>query len=154
MTGGQVSAAEDDPMIIERYKQAHENRRKWEGYIWQWGVLLTVLAALFAGFGKSIKDVADLSPEGRFAQRLVLSLVSAFVIAISLNVWRARELMKALERALSDFDPGQGNLPTTPRELDSRYPPKLKVSSTFFAFLCHLAACAVFVYLTVYAWVT
>lgn len=148
-----MSATEDDQMIIERYKQAHENRRRWEGYIWQWGVILTVLAALFVGFGKSIKEVATLSPEGRFAQRLVLSLVTAFVIAISLNVWRARELMKALERAIGDFDTGQGKLPTTPREIDSQYPPRLKVSSTFVAFLCHVAACAVFIYLTLYAWV-
>ncbi|MFD4659680.1 hypothetical protein ACFWP2_29095 [Kitasatospora sp. NPDC058444] len=148
-----MSAAEDDPMIIERYKQAHENRRKWEGYIWQWGVILTVLAALFAGFGKSIKDVSELSPEGRLAQRLVLLLVTSFVIAISLNVWRARALMKTLERALEKFNPDQEELPTTPRELDAKYPPKFKVSSTFVAFACHVAACVVFVYLTVYAWV-
>ncbi|MEU1784100.1 hypothetical protein ABZ545_32180 [Streptomyces abikoensis] len=143
---------DDDQVIIERYEQAHENRRKWEGYIWQWGVLLTVLAALFAGFGKSIKEVAEQSSEGRIAQRLVLSLVSAFVIAISLNVWRARELMKALEKALAEFDAGHGSLPTVPRELDTRYPPRLGVSSTFVAFLCHLLACAVFVYLTVCVW--
>lgn len=141
-----------DPIVIEQYKQAHENRRRWEGYIWQWGIILTVLAGLFAGFGQS---VANQTRAPQVSQRFVLTLVTAFVFAIAFNVWRARHLMKVLERALMDFHTSIGHteVPTVPRELDARYPPRMKVSSTLVGFICHTAACAVFVYLTISAWV-
>jgi hypothetical protein len=143
-----------DPLVIEMYKQAHENRRKYEGYVWQWGVLLTVLAALFVGLGVSPGQALGPADGLEMPQRVVISLVSLFVILIAVNVWRARQLMKSIERALADFHARYGHsLPTVPSELDVVYRRRVRVGSTLVALICHVAACAVFLYLTAYAWV-
>jgi len=131
----------------EAYRQAHEIRRKWEGYIWQWNILLTILAAIFVKWTEQTTDFS-------FIQKLVLTLISGFVLAICLNVYRARVLMKELEKSIRSFHVLMGShLPIVPLELDENLSGLQKISSTKLAIYCHFASVLVFVTVAIYAWV-
>jgi len=84
--------AKPEPIEIEAYKQAHETRRRWEGYIWQYGVIALALIGFLAGrlsTGKDNSSIADLG----LVEKSVLTLLTLFLGSTFLNVYRARILM-------------------------------------------------------------
>jgi len=139
---------------IEAYRQAHETRRKWENYIWQWSILLTVVAAVFSMWKEA--SLALSRPH-----KVVLFLLAFFVLMISLNVWRARVLMKRVEKTICELHSDMGyewsKYPVIPYEIDKdpEFKPKRywykRISSTRVAVYCHLAAAAVFFFIAFYA---
>ena len=130
----------------EAYKQAHEIRRKWENYIWQWNILLTILAAIFVKWTEQGSNFS-------LIQKLILTLIAGFVLAIFFNVFRARVLMKELEKTIRSFHVLMGNhLPIVPLELDENLFGFKKLSSTKLALICHFASVVVFVIIAIYAW--
>lgn len=130
------------------YVQAHETRRKWESYIWQWGILLTVLLAVFIGW----KETSDF--HFPLIQKLILTLVTFFVFTVYLNVLRAQKLMKEIEKTISAMHKmADFHLPIIPLELNSSLHSWNKVSSTKVAVYCHLLATVVFVFITIYTWI-
>lgn len=134
--------------LVEAYRQAHETRRKWENYIWQWNILLTILAALSVQFSQSLPDKFSLP------QKVIASLMTLFVFAMFLNVYRARVLMKEIEKSISDIHKQMRmTSPIVPLELDRDLPRYKKISSTRMATYCHLVAVFVFLGITIYAWV-
>ena len=140
------SAADSRTVMLEVYRQAHETRRRWEGYIWQYSLILTVLAAFLA-------QNALLAPSFTVVQRIILSLLALFVIAIFANVLRARSLMKKVEKTISQLHADLGaNYRVVPLELNESLPWYERISSTKIAVICHLIACIVFVGLAAYAW--
>lgn len=135
--------------LIEAYRQAHETRRKWENYIWQWNIVLTILAAIFVTLSQSTSP----SPSFSFPQKVALSVISLFVFAIFLNVFRARVLMKELEKTITAFHSQMGiESPIVPLELDKNLSRFKRISSTKMSTYCHFAAAIVFLIITLYAW--
>jgi hypothetical protein len=131
---------------LEVYKQAHEIRRKWENYIWQWGILLTILAAIFV---KCTEPTTDFT----FIQKIILSLVACYVFTIFLNVLRARVLMKELEISIHNMHIEMKNkYPIVPLELNESLSGLKNISSTKIAMFCHLVSALVFAIIAFYAW--
>jgi len=136
-------------LLVEAYRQAHETRRKWENYIWQWNIVLTILAAIFVTLSQSAPPLPSFS----FPQKVALSVISLFVFTIFLNVFRARVLMKELEKTITAFHSQMGiESPIVPLELDKNLSRLKKVSSTKMSACCHFAAAIVFLIIALYAW--
>jgi hypothetical protein len=153
------SKAPPELSLKEIYTQAHETRRKWENYIWQWNIVLTILAAVFVQFAPSLSgsttDTEHTLTSIYFSwpQKMVLSLIALFVLAIFFNVFRARVLMKELEKTISSLHNEIGfTLPVVPLELDKSLPLFKRISSTKLSTYCHLAAVIVFISIAIYAW--
>lgn len=145
--------------LKEIYTQANEIRRKWENYIWQWNIVLTILAVVFVQFSPSLYESSnDVEPTiasvyFSLPQKIVLSLIALFVLTIFCNVFRARVLMKELEKTISTIHNEIGfNLPVVPLELDKHLPLYKRISSTKLSTYCHLIAVIVFMTLAIYAW--
>jgi hypothetical protein len=141
------------------YKQAHETRRKWEGYIWQWGVVVTALvsfsAVLLAAPSKTggLSSLSEGAPEIVFLGKAMLFLLAIFLLSIALNVFRARQLMKRIERTIVRFHDtfGLTAFPIVPGELDdssNRF--SWFLSSTRYSVLAHFLAFAVFLSIAIY----
>ena len=129
------------------YLQAHETRRKWESYIWQWGILLTVLLSVLLNWREPV------SGEFSIVHKLVMSTIAAFLFAIYLNVHRARVLMKEVERTISEMHQKAGcQWDIVPRELNRRMTRFESVSSTRCAAMCHLLAFILCAAIAVYVW--
>ncbi len=136
-----------EQFLLEIYKQAHETRRKWEGYIWQWGFLLTLLAALFASGTAALGKVI-------LIHKLVLIVLTAFLFSIFLNVLRGRVLMKDVEKTIETIHGLiESNLPVTPRELDQNSRGLGRWPSTKVAACCHFGAFLLFFGITLYVWI-
>lgn len=134
------------PLIIEIYKQAHETRRKWESYIWQYGFLITVLSAFMVKW-------SDLKLVIGLPEKLVLTLVTMFVSAMFLNVQRARILMKSIEKSIAEMHLVMGNnIPTVPFELNKGLNRFNSISSTKYAVYIHFVAVVILFIVTVIAW--
>jgi hypothetical protein len=134
----------------EIYRQAHETRRKWENYIWQWGVLVTALLAISTQF--DVAEVTCLS----IIQKLILTLITLFTFAIFLNVLRARTLMKELEKSIKTMhDLMNFNIPVIPIELNIKDNSSFRnISSTYFAVICHFITFIAFAGISIYVWIT
>jgi hypothetical protein len=142
-------------VLLEVYRQAHETRRRWEGYIWQYAVVLTVLVAFFSQ--SSIFDAFAPTPGtiGTFSlvQKVVFTLVALFVVSIFANVYRARSLMKALENSIAELHHLLSvDVPVVPFELSAGLPRRQRISSTGIAVACHFLAAVAFVALAVGVW--
>ncbi len=136
-----------DFVLVEVYKQAHETRRKWEEYIWQWGILSTILVAMFARWPESVNEFL-------FPHKFILPLLAGFIFAVFLNVLRARTLMKELEKTIISLHKQMKNdLPIVPSELDQKLPYLCKISSTKVVLCCHGAAAILFILFAVHAWI-
>lgn len=142
--------------LTEIYRQAHETRRKWENYIWQWSIVLTILAVVFVQFAPSLINPTtgtDTAIPFSLPQKIILSLIAAFVVSIFFNVFRARILMKELEKTIASLHDEIGfALPVVPLELDKLLPSYKRISSTKFSIYCHFVAVIVFVSIAIYAW--
>ena len=172
--------------VTEIYRQAHETRRKWENYIWQWSIVLTILAVVFVQFSPTLLepntsseptskpstvsgsasepvDISEPATETAatsefnlsfsLPQKIILSLIALFVISIFLNVYRARVLMKELEKSISSMHKKiKFNVPIVPLELDKPLPYFKKISSTQLSIICHFIAVLVFLSIAIYAW--
>ena len=137
------------------YEQAHETRRRWESYIWSWGILVTALvsfmAALFTGPGRAVEQMlpAFAGLYSATLRKIALLLLSTFLGSILLNVYRARCLMKQLECTIQELHRrwGLNDLPVVPLELDKCRP---ILSSTKVSVLAHLLAFTMIAGITLY----
>lgn len=138
-----------DAKELAMYQQAHETRRKWESYIWSWGILVTALVSVMTGFvvipGKAgtevTKTVNDVGIE--WLRRFTLLLLSTFLASILMNVYRARHLMKKLEITIQDFHKRWhiNDLPIVPLEIDRKDKNRLSCfSSTKLSVYAHFLA--------------
>lgn len=145
---------------LEMYKQAHEARRKWEGYIWQWGVVVTALVSFSAVLLAAPSRVGSLSrlstdagPEIAFLSKAMLLLLAVFLFSIALNVFRARQLTKRIDQTIALFHRRfqVSAFPVVPCELDG--PPtrwSCFLSSTRYSVIAHFLAFATFLAVAIY----
>ena len=140
---------------LEAYKQAHETRRRWEGYIWQYGVIALALIGFLAG-RLSGMGVNGQSIKLDFTGKCVLTLLSLFLGSTFLNVFRGRILMKQLEKTIAAFHAQWGQtLPIIPLELDKELTPNyLTLSSTRLAVWSHLFLFVTSLILTGIVWLS
>jgi len=144
---------------IAVYQQAHETRRKWESYIWSWGILVTALVSIMAGLlsvpirtGENVLPVST-SLDLALLRKLTLFLLSMFLASIFLNVYRARCLMKQLESTIKEFHNRWhiNDLPIVPLELDQCMPKQQTcLSSTKLSVFAHFLAFLLLTGLTLY----
>jgi hypothetical protein len=129
------------------YKEAHETRRRWESYIWQWGILVTVTAAL-------IMNATQLPNEFSLFQKLLMSVLTLFVASIWLNVYRARVLMKEIEKTIVQMHRDAGvEYKILPSEIDVGMSRIRRPSSTLVAVWCHFATFVVMLVFCVALWI-
>lgn len=147
VTGLLLKEKDHFPVIVALYVQAHETRRTWEKYIWQYSILLTVLAALFLQWTEPTGGLFS------FTQKLILTIETMFVFSIFTNVLRARELMKEIEVSIHLFHRHLGcDIPLVPLELNKQMSWFRSISSTKIAMVVHFIALLIFVSLTIFVW--
>lgn len=149
-------------VLLAAHREAHECRRRWENHIWQYGVFVAALAAFYVGYAEKVSVIVHPT----LTSNLILTLVAAFVLSISLNVWRARVLANLVMHTIEAIDKEMNNnYPVIPivykqlaKEEDGRNWLKrfwrwfMHVPSTIMAVVCHFAAAAFFIGYMVYMW--
>ena len=137
---------------IEVYTQAHETRRKWESYIWQYGMIVLALIGFITGQIGS--DSSDYLKNIGILEKGILTLLTIFLLSTFLNVYRARILMKNIEKTINNIHRDWDiNYNTVPCEIDKVIPCKChKISSTFVAILSHFLLLVFSFAVTVFVW--
>lgn len=145
---------------LAMYNQAHETRRKWESYIWQWGMVVTALVSftavlLVSSTATSIEIILpkDTPLQVLLLRKAILVLLSLFLLSIAFNVYRARQLMKKLDKTITKFHQMHNSLdfPVVPCELDQNS--RITVwflSSTRYSVVAHFLTFLVFFILAIY----
>lgn len=142
------------PHEIEAYKQAHETRRKWEGYIWQYGMIVLALIGFLAGRLSTGNNNSHFTKAG-IIEKCVLTLLTLFLGSTFLNVYRARILMKQLEKSIYEMHKKWGlSQAIIPFELDRLLTKnRHKFSSTRLAILSHLLLFIAVFIATLFFWI-
>jgi hypothetical protein len=137
----------DGKLLVEMYRQAHEMRRRWEIYIWQYGLFATAVAAF-------LFNVIDFSTESfPIFQKVIVSLVALFSLTILTNVYRARELMKEIEISIKRIHNQAGyDFAIVPLELNDRMRGLRRISSTRIAFLANVVFSISLIFLAIFVW--